>query len=103
LAAAAQRGVTHTYTYDSAGRVALDAVTIPAGSTGVDNSVLSIGTAYDDLGRIQYVTSYPNADGSGTPVNQNKNVYDGCGNLIQEYQSHVGEVNSVLPAAVKNL
>ena len=95
LAASQQRGVTHTYTYgangtSAAGKVTLDAVTIPTASTGVDNSVLLIVTGYDDLGRVQTVTSYPNADGTGTPVNETQESYDGWGNLAQEWQSHSG-------------
>ena len=72
----------------------LDSATIPAGSTGVDQGVLSIGTAYDDLGRVQTVTSYPNADGTGTPVNQVQDAYDGWRNLVQEWQADNGAVDT---------
>jgi hypothetical protein len=48
----------------------------------------------DDLGRVQFVTSYPYANGSGTPVNQVEDAYDGWGNLTQEWQSVSGPVNT---------
>ena len=52
-----QRGVVHGYVYDSAGRVSYDTVT-SFGSGGVDSAVQSIGTTYDDMGRMKEVTSY---------------------------------------------
>ena len=52
-----QRGVVHSYVYDSAGRVSYDTVT-SFGSGGVDSAVQSIGTSYDDMGRVKEVTSY---------------------------------------------
>ena len=53
-----QRGVVHTYSFDTAGRVSADTVT-SLGSTGiVDGTVCRIGTTYDDTGRVQTVTSY---------------------------------------------
>ena len=74
-----QRGVTHTYTYGAngtlgAGQVTLDSATIPSGSL-VDSTVQSIGTTYDDMGRMQTVTSYSGTDGGGTALNE---VFDGC-------------------------
>ena len=101
LPVADQRGVTHTYTYDLAGQVVLDSATIPAASTGVDQSVLSIGTTYDDLGRVQTVTSYSTTDGTGTPVNQVEDSYDGWGNLAEEWQSHAGAVDTSDPPSVE--
>ena len=87
--------------YDSAGRVILDSATIPTNSTGVDQTVLSIGTSYDDLGRVQFVTSYPNANGTGTPVNQVEDQYDGWGNLSQEWQSSSSSVNMTTTPSVQ--
>ena len=87
--------------YDSAGRVILDSATIPTNSTGVDQTVLSIGTSYDDLGRVQFVTSYPNANGTGVPVNQVEDQYDGWGNLSQEWQSSSSSVNMTTTPSVQ--
>ncbi len=58
-----QRGVVHEYAFDSAGRPSADTVT-SLGSTGlVDGSVRRIGSTYDDLGRVQTVTSYSDTSG----------------------------------------
>ena len=64
-----QRGVTHDFTFDSAGRLSLDKVTNLGTSGIVDDSILSIGRTYDDLGRVQTVTSYSDISGT-TPVNR---------------------------------
>ena len=48
--------------------------------------MLSIGTGYDDIGRVQLVTSYAGAGGTGTVVSQVKDTYDGWGNVYREYQ-----------------
>ena len=95
-----QRGVTHNYTYDWAGRLSADAVDLSGEHSGqnVDDTVLAIVTGYDDLGRVQTVTSYPNSDGTGTAVNQVEDVYDGWGNLVQEYQSHSGVATTSTPS-----
>ena len=66
-------------------------------SQNVNGGVLCIETAYDDLGRVQTVTSYAGFDsstgaGTGTPVNQDEYAYDGWGNIVQEWQSQVGAV-----------
>ena len=49
-----QRQVVHNYSYDSAGRLSFDAVTLTAGTpaTNVANTVLGIGKTYDDLSRV---------------------------------------------------
>ena len=72
------------------------------GTSGVvDGSVMSIGTIYDDMGRVEFTTSYPNDDGTGTPVNQVEDAYDGWGNLIQEWQSHDGAVDTETTPSVQ--
>ncbi|MBM4017216.1 MAG: hypothetical protein FJ288_02640 [Planctomycetes bacterium] len=82
-----QRGVEHTYGYDDTGRRTSDAVT--ALPEGVDDSVLRIKWAYDDLGRIILVTSYDAAE-EGDVVNQVAFAYDGWGNVATSWQSHDG-------------
>jgi YD repeat-containing protein len=52
-----QRGVTHTYTYDSAGRPAADTVTNFGDLPAAAQTVNQIATSYDDVGRVQTVTS----------------------------------------------
>ena len=44
------------------------------------------------LGQVATITSYASADGSGTPVNQVEDAYDGWGNLTQEWQAVSGPV-----------
>ena len=91
-----QQGVVHTYLYDSAGRqYADDVTTLPA---GVDGAVRAIVTGYDDMGRVQTVTSY-NTDVvsdwvPGNVVNEVEDAYDGWGNLAQEWQSNSGPVDT---------
>ena len=64
-----QRGVVHAYSYDSAGRLAADTASSLGSSGIVDGSVRRIGTTYDDLGRVRYLTSYSDTSGT-TAVNQ---------------------------------
>ena len=87
-----QNGTTHSYTYDDMGRLALDAV--HAFGANVDQTVKSVGYSYDAQDRVEFITSYPNDDGTGTPVNQVKHTYDGWGNVSQVWQSHSGAVDT---------
>src|SRR5207244_5162510 len=50
-------------------------------------------TAYDTGGRAYLYTSYSDTGGT-TIVNQVQQVYNGLGQLITEYQSHSGAVNT---------
>jgi RHS repeat-associated protein len=86
-----QRGVVHTYAYDSAGRFSSDTVTtLPS---GVDGSVLRMGKTYDSLSRPQLLTNYSDTGGT-TVVNQVKLTYDGWESVIKDEQEHVGAVVS---------
>ena len=101
-----QRGVVHEYSYGesgtpAAGRPTRDDVTTIPGGSGVDDSVLSIVTAYDDLGRVRLISSYSYVSGVGDPVNQIEHVFDGWGNLAVEYQSHDAEVDEEITPAVQ--
>jgi hypothetical protein len=85
--------VTH-YTHDPAGRPSADTVT-SLGDAGqnVDGTVRRLGTTYDDLGRVQQVTSY--GDTAGTNVlNQVESEYNGWRQVYREYQEHNGAVDS---------
>ncbi len=60
---------------------------------GVSTTVRALGTTYDTLGDVVLATSY----GWGSPpavVNQVEDIYDGLGNLVAQYQSHSGAVNT---------
>lgn len=89
-----QRGVVHEYLFDSAGRLAHDCVTGLGTSGIVDDAILRISTTYDDIGRVETITSHDDPDpGQGSVVNQVAYVYNGWGNLAREYQAHDGAVD----------
>jgi len=87
------------------GRLSADEVTDLGTSEIVDDSVLAIVTTYDNLGRVQTVTSYdgPTARQTSDIVNQVFDEYDGWGNLTAEWQSHAPgvEVDTNSPATVQ--
>ena len=87
-----RNGNVHQYTLDAFGRQISDTVIPMAiGSTGVNGSILRIDTAYNNQGLAYLLTSY--ADTAGTQiVNQVENVYNGLGQLIQQYQAVTGAV-----------
>jgi RHS repeat-associated protein len=92
-----QRDVVHAYAYDSAGRLSSDdadtqADPLPA---GVDNAVVKLGRAYDDVGRLQTITSYNSSD---TVVNETKVAFDAWGNVAESVQDHAGAAGSGDPA-----
>ncbi len=60
-----QRGTTHAYSYDTAGRLVTDAVTAFGGDT--DTTIQGIKFSYDTLGRRTAVTSYTNSACTGDP------------------------------------
>jgi RHS repeat-associated protein len=96
-----QRGVKIAYTYDDARRVTYESAS-GEGDTldnlDVDDSVQSIGRAYDDLGRITGVTSYGGVDGGGAVVNQIAYVYNPShGRLAETKLSHSGAVGGSTP------
>ena len=80
-----QRGVLHTYTYgadttSAAGQVVFrDSAVIPP-DEGIATTVQSIATAYDDMGRVQTITSCTDTRGTlADAVNQVYDLYDGLG------------------------
>ncbi len=85
-----QNGSTHAYSYDVLGRLTLDAVTTLA--SGVDGSVLALGYNYNSQGLPYQQTSYSNAAATAI-VNQVQDVYNGLGQLTDEYQANGGAVN----------
>jgi RHS repeat-associated protein len=86
-----QNGTTHDYSYDVLGRQTLDSVATLG--SGVDGTVMALGTNYNSQGLPYQETSYSNANGTGV-VNQDQDVYNGLGQLTGEYQSVSGAVNT---------
>ncbi len=86
-----RNGNVHTYSFDVVGRQTSDAVTTLG--SGVDGAVRRIETAYDTQGNAYLFTSY-DASSGGSVVNQVQRAFNGLGQLITEYQSHSGSVNT---------
>ncbi|NNM85249.1 MAG: RHS repeat-associated core domain-containing protein [Phycisphaerales bacterium] len=86
-----RNGSTHEITYDNLGRQISDVVTTLG--AGVDGSILRIDTAYNSQGLPYLLTSY--ADTAGTQiVNQVENIYNGLGQITQQYQAVNGAVDT---------
>jgi len=86
-----QMGTVHTLAYDLLGRLSSDSVTTLGGA--VDGAVLRCGYTYEVRGMVENVTHY-NAATGGTVVNDVQNEYNTFGQLITQYQSHSGAVNT---------
>jgi RHS repeat-associated protein len=86
-----RNGNAHTDTFDVLSRQTSDAVTTLG--SGVDGAVRRLTTAYDTGDRPYVYTSY-NAASGGSVVNQVQQAYNGLGQLITEYQSSSGTVNT---------
>jgi RHS repeat-associated protein len=93
-----RNGNVHTYTYDVLGRETSDTITTLG--SGVDGSVRRIDTAYDTQGNPYLITSYADTGGA-TIVNQVQRAYNGLGQMIQEWQSHSGAVNTSTTPSVQ--
>ena len=88
-----QGNTVHSYDFDKLGRQTQDRITNLG--TGVDGAVRRIATNYEVRGMKETVSSYDNASvGSGTIVNEVKFTYNDFGQLITDYQSHSGTVNT---------
>lgn len=88
-----QRGNVHNIDYDKLGRSTEDRVTTLG--TGVDATILRISARFNARGLIETLTSYDDASvGLGNVVNEIKNAYNDFGQLITQYQEHVGAVNT---------
>jgi RHS repeat-associated protein len=84
-------GNVHGYSFDLLGRKTLDAVTTLG--SGVDGYPMAIGTAFNLQGLPYLYTSYSDADAT-TVVNQVENLYNGLGQLTEQYQEHSGAVDT---------
>jgi RHS repeat-associated protein len=86
-----QNGTTHGYTLDVLGRLTADIVT--AFGSGVDQTIKRLGYSFETGGRPYQQTSFTNTGGTSI-LNQVQDAYNGYGQLVDEYQSHVGAVNT---------
>lgn len=86
-----RNGNVHTFGYDVLGRMVDDVVTTLG--TNVDGAVRRIRTAYDGQGNPYLLTSHDATTG-GNIVNEVQRAYNGLGQLITEWQSHSGAVNT---------
>ena len=82
-------GSVHQYSYDALGRMTSDNVITLGG--GVNGSIRRLDYAVDTGGRLSTATSYAGTT-TATIVNQVMRLYNGLGQLTQEYQSHTGAV-----------
>ena len=95
-----QLGTVHALLYDLLGRQTHDCVTTPG--SGVDGAVRRISFTYEVRGMVVNVTSYNNATvGSGSIVNDVQHVYNTFSQLVTQYQSHSGAVNTGLTPNVQ--
>jgi RHS repeat-associated protein len=89
-------GTTHTYIYDVLGQEIADQVTTLG--SGVDGSIMEIGTSYTTLGNPYFITTYSGTSPPYGIVNQLEYVYNGLDQLTQEYQSVSGMVTDDTPS-----
>lgn len=95
-----QNGTIHEYDYDLLGRRTQDRITTLG--PGVDNTVLRIAISYDVRGLVSKITSYDDATvGAGNVVNEVCFEYNSFGQLIREYQSHLGAVDKATTPACR--
>jgi RHS repeat-associated protein len=88
-----QLGTVHTLEYDKLGRQLNDRITTLG--TGVDGAIRRLSYTYEVRGMAQNITSYDNATvGLGSVVNDVQLAYNSFAQLITEYQSHAGAVNT---------
>ncbi len=88
-----QGNTVHSYDFDKLGRQTQDRITNLG--AGVDGAVRRIATTYEVRGMKETVSSFDNANiGSGSVVNETKFAYNDFGQLITDYQSHSGAVNT---------
>jgi YD repeat-containing protein len=80
-----QRGTERQFVYNTDGRLIEERATTILGN--VDDSIQRIELDYDDLGRVETVSSY-DADENGTLLNQVLMEYDGWGNVTEVWQDH---------------
>ena len=83
-----RNGTTHVYNYDALNRLTSDTVT--AFGAGVDTSVGRLAYGYNDAGLQSLLTSYSPI---GTIINQTENIYNGFGQILDQFQANAGAVD----------
>ncbi len=87
-----QNGTTHTYAYDTLGQEISDSVTLPMGNPeNIDTSVMELTYNFNSAGLPFQQTSL---NSTGGVVNQVEDVYNGLGQLTNQYQSVSGAVDT---------
>jgi YD repeat-containing protein len=95
-----QNGTVHTLDYDGLGRLIHDRITTLG--SGVDGLIRRISTTYDDRGLITHITSYDDAEpGEGAVVNDIYRKYNDFRQLVVEYQSTDGPVDTATTPKVR--
>ena len=88
-----QNGTVHSFDFDKLGRATQDRITTLG--SGVDGAVRRLASSYEVRGMRFKLSSYDNATvGSGSLVNEVQFAYNDFGQLIADYQSHSGAVNT---------
>lgn len=88
-----QRGRVLDYSFTNNRQLETSSVTTLG--SGVDGAIRSIKRTYDNLSRLQNVTSYSGTAASGSVVNDVQTEYDDFGAIKASYQAHAGAVNSM--------
>lgn len=95
-----QNGTIHAMDYDGLGRLIHDRITTLG--SGVDDLVRRISMSYDDRGLVTHITSYDDPDiGEGNVVNDVYRKYNDFRQLVVEYQSTDGPVDTALTPKVR--
>src|SRR6185437_11040461 len=84
-------GSVHSYDYDVLGRQTADIVTTVG--SGVFSTIRRLGTTYNALGLIETQTSYTDTSGTN-PFNQVEDLYNGLGQITNQYQNPIGVVDT---------
>jgi RHS repeat-associated protein len=95
-----QNQTTHNYGYDVLGRLTSDSIPTGGFGTGISNQTWGVAFSYDDAGRPYQQSSYSNSALS-TVENQSRELYNGYGQLIQQYQEYAGAVNTSSSASIQ--
>lgn len=86
-----RNGSTHVYKYDTLGRMAVETASTTAST--MDTTDGQHAYTFDALGRGILFTTY-GLGGESELRNQVKRVYDGLGNMVDEYQAANGAVDT---------
>lgn len=87
-----QNGTHHVYRYDTLGRRTSDDVV--ATGQNIDETVLRIATSYNPHGLVEKITSYSSLVDDEAVVNEVLRTYNEFDQLVEEYQSHDGAVDT---------